>query len=107
MTANKISRSADVLDALFILISIALSVASLVLVFVYGASFWLLVVTDVLLLISCRQAMIYFLDNFVPIIAATDAFGAVLLVVLLLIMPLFAPFALYWTIRRGHASRRL
>lgn len=89
------------LKALFILLAMSISIASLVWFVFYGGSLWWLVAADLLLLATCREALTALLETWVPIIAATDVFGIVLLAVLILLAPFFAPVALYWTLRRA------
>lgn len=90
-----------VFRALFILLAMSISIASLVWCLRHGGSLWWLAASDVLLIAACRKAFTAIMETVLPIIAATDALGIVLLAVLLLAVPLVAPFALLWTVRQA------
>lgn len=100
MTHRKsLSRKSYVLRALFILLAMSISAASLFWFAYHDGSPWWLAGADLLLPASCRQALTAFLETCAPVIAATDVFGIVLLAVLILAAPLLAPIALFWTVR--------
>ena len=87
--------------ALFILLAMSICIASFVWFVFHGGSLWWLVAADLLLLATCREAMTAVLETWIPVIAATDILGIVLLAILILAAPLLAPVALYWTLRRA------
>lgn len=96
-----LSHSSYVFRALFILLAMSISIASLVWCLRYDGSLWWLAAADVLLIVACRQAFKAAMEVWLPIVAASDDFGIVLLAVLLLAVPLIAPFALLWTVWRA------
>lgn len=93
-----LSRKSYVLQALFILLAMSISLACLVWFVSFDGSPWWLAGADLLLLAACYQALGGFMEAWVPAIAALDALGIVLLAVLILVAPLLSPVALGWTI---------
>lgn len=93
-----LSRKSYVLQALFILLAMSISLASLVWFVSFAGSPWWLAGADLLLLAACYQAFAGFMETWVPAIAALDVLGIVLLAILILVAPLLSPIALGWTI---------
>ena len=100
-----LSRKSYVLQALFILLAMSISLACLVWFVSFNGSPWWLAGADLLLLAACYQALGGFMETWVPAIAALDVIGIVLLAVLILVAPLLAPVALGWTIRQAFQVR--